>query len=788
MPTIIQNTVQRAFKAAENGNLQLGCEMNNISNDKKLNAGDFADLSVDSILAEFKAEEEVDAIIHVDAAEHTRRIVIDNECHAIGQAELRSSESYNGSDSEGSSFFETPRPQKAEMDFAEAALSKEDAVFDNPFAEPVFNSPEDKPAASYTADVDDTVVFVKKPRDEEAPIWTETADSEHGGTEYAPAGEYEQSEYAQDNRPERETDIKERLFSPLIGLIAASSLKREEKRKAEKARAEEDAKKQLPEMSPEKATRLYVDQAISMRLRCLFATALCLVLVWLSYGFPAMGILGSSLIVRTLVCLIFELVVMLVGLDIFTNGLVSLFKKNPGLESLIAVSCVVSVADAIYIISSGNVVDGLPFCAVSALSMTFALWGSYLNCKTYAIAFRTASIPKAPSVILSEDGGEEMGRVLVKVSRPVTGFVRKTEEADIFEKAYSLFSPLFMIFAVVLSLFCFLASKECNNFIHTLSAGLSVCASFSAVFGFAFPFYVLTKRLARSGVAIAGYAGCADLGKISQVVIKDKDIFPVRTLSIANLDVSEGFYPDKVISFTASMVAAAGMGIASVFTELMKKNGYSMQKVEDFACHEGGGIIARINGDQVYVGSSSFMQLMGIRVQKGSGSNSAVYTAINDTLAGVFEINYVPVASVQKGLVTLLRGRIEPVFAIRDFNITPLLVKQKFRLPKESYDFPSFADRYSISSPETEESGSIAAMFSRGGLNSVAGLVKRGKTLYTGLLLCAVLSVLGAFMGMILMLAMCWSGVYDSASCSNAISFMILWLVPVFIISLGLRR
>ncbi|MBP8640748.1 MAG: hypothetical protein KBI01_07620 [Oscillospiraceae bacterium] len=761
--------------------------MDNLSNEKKLNPGDFADLSVDSILAEFKAEEEVDAIILDEANEHTRRIVMKNEGQAIGQSTFCSSEDYIESVREDRTSFETRNTRKADIDFTKTALSKEDAAFGDAFIEPVFTPPEEKRANSYAADVDDTVVFVKKSRDDEASIWAKTADSEQGG-EYAPAGEYEKSEYAQDNRPERETDIREKLFSPLIGAITATSLKREEKRKAEKARAEEESKRQLPEMSPEKATRLYVDQAISMRLRCLFATALCLVLVWLSYGFPAMGLLGSSPLVRTLVCLIFELVVMLVGLDIFTNGIVSLFKKSVGLESLIAVSCVVSIADAIYIIISGNTDDGLPFCAVSALSMTFALWGSYLNCKTYAIAFRTASIPKAPSVILSEDGGEETGRVLVKVSRPVTGFVRKTEEADIFEKTYSLFSPLFIIFALVLSLFCFFASKECNNFIHTLSAGLSVCASFSAVFGFAFPFYVLTKRLARSGVAIAGYAGCADLGRISQVVIKDKDIFPVRTLSISNLNVLEGFYPDKVISFTASMVAAAGMGIASVFTELMKKNGYSMQKVEDFACHEGGGIIARINGDQVYVGSSSFMQLMGIRIQKGTGSNSAVYTAINDALAGVFEINYVPVTSVQKGLVTLLRGRIEPVFAIRDFNITPLLVKQKFRLPKESYDFPSFADRYTISSPETEEGGSIAAMFARGGLNSVAGLIKRAKTLYTGLLLCSVLSVLGAFMGMILMLAMCWSGVYDSASVGNAISFMILWLVPVFIIALGLRR
>ena len=760
--------------------------MDNNSNEKNMNIGDFEDLSLESILAEMKAEEMVDGSVG-EPSVSSRPIVMDSDSKAFGEAKISSDEGVFAPSPSDSSFDE-PKAQNEDTEIRQYLSSRQTEVFEDDLAESSFVPAEEIRAARNAANIDDTVVFSKKSRDEDTTVWAETADGEQKGAEYASASDYENSPNARNDRPERETDGRERLVSPLIGLIAASSMRRSEKRNTERARIEEERKKELPEMSPDKAVRLYADQAMSIRLRCLFSTSLCVVLVWLSFGWPAMGLLGDSLIIRTLVCLILELVVMVIGLDVFTNGLVSIFKGNPGLESLITVSCLVSVVDSVYIIISKNVADGLPFCAVSALSMTFALWGSYLNCKSYAISFKIAALSKNPSVVISEDGGEDVGRVLTKVTRPVTGFVRKTEEADIFEKAFLLFTPLFIIFAVVLSLLCFLVSKENNNFIHTLSAGISVCASFSAVFGFAFPFYVLTKRLARSGVAIAGYAGCADLGKISQVVIKDTDIFPVRTLSIANIDIPDGFYPDKVISYTASMVAASGMGVATVFTELMKKNGYALQKVEDFACHEGGGIIARINGDQVYVGSSSFMQLMGIRVQKGSSSNSAVYTAINDALAGVFEVNYVPVASVQKGLVTLLRGKIEPVFAIRDFNITPMLVKQKFRLPKESYDFPSFADRYTISSPETEEGGSVAAMFSRGGLNSVAGLVKRGKTLYNGLLLCAVLSILGAFMGMLLMLAMCWSGVFDSASVGNAITFMLLWLAPVLMVSLGLRR
>ncbi|MEA4894877.1 MAG: hypothetical protein VB064_06405 [Oscillospiraceae bacterium] len=746
------------------------------NNENNMNTDDLEDLSLDSILADFKAEKRIEEAERGDMPLKSRPIVMDDGDQAIAEADFSSLNS--------DSLSHIDEQEKMSPVFTGQNERQE---LTQSFSRESYSASKVRRTGKVPANPDDTVIFKRQPADDETQFWSKAADGEQKDTEYAPPGNYEPEEDPDDTH-ESKPGFREKILSPLIGLAAASDVKREEKRRAEKSRAEKETEKSIPEMSPEKASRLYMDQALSIRLRCLFASFLSIVLVWLSYGLPAMGLLGQSALVRTMVCLILELIVILIGLDIFTNGLVSLFKRNSGSETLISVSCLVSIIDAVYILISKNTGDGLPFCAVSALSVTFALWGSYLECRSFAISFRTAAIPKAPFVVISEDGGEELGRVLAKVQRPVTGFVRKSEEADIFENGFSLFTPLFIIFAVVLSLFCFLGSDRNGNLIHTLAAGMTICASFSAVFGFAFPYYVITKRLARSGVAIAGYSGCADLGRLRQVVIKDRDIFPERTLSIANITVTEGFYPDKVISFTSSMVAASGMGISSVFTELMKKNGYSMQKVEDFACHEGGGIIARINGETVYVGSSSFMQLMGIRVKKGTGSLSAVFTAINDTLAGVFEINYLPVSSVQKGLVTLLRGKVEPVFAIRDFNITPMLVRQKFRLPKESYDFPSFADRYAISSPETEDTGSVVAMFSRGGLNSVAGLVKRGTSLYNGLLLCAVLSILGAFLGMLFMFTMCWSGSFSSASCGNAITFMLLWLVPVLVISYGLRR
>ncbi len=736
------------------------------------------ELSLESILAEFKAEEDLEGKLQSQHKEPSRSIVFESPVQNVGEAKISSAIDFIESIADEESTQSSP----IFSDVSAVENNSREANFD-----PYEDTREIKPKKARRETQSDAVTSdvseqTRSLTDES--IWELATSVNEKREDYAPKGDYTPAA----DTPEA-PDVKEKLYAPLVGLLAANAAKREARRRCAKEQAEQHAKNATPELKPEKASALYAAQAQSLRLRCLFAAALCIILVYLSFDFPAFGALGSSVKIRTLMCLVLELVVMLVGLDIITNGFVSLFKGKPGSESLIAVSCLVSALDAVMIAVTGNTSIGLPFCAVSALSVAFAMLGSYLSCASFAVNFKVASIPQNPSVVLSQQcSGDDAGRVLAKAKRPVTGFVRESEEADIFEKVYRLLAPILLIAALVLTLFCYFASEKCTELIHTLSTCTSVAASFSAILGFSFPFSVLTRRLARSGVAIAGYSGCSELGRIKRVVITDTDLFPKRTVGIANVAIAEGSYPDKVISYTGSMLAAAGLGIAPIFTELMKKNNCTMQKVEDFACHEGGGIVARISGDQVYVGCVSFMRLMGIHIVKGSVSNNAVCTAINDSYSGSFEINYTPVTSVQRALVSLLSGKTEPVFAVRDFNITPMLVKQKFRLPAVEYDFPSFADRYAVSSPDAQESGAVAGMFSRGGLNSVAGLMHRGRRLYIGVNICAALSVLGTVLGMVLMLALCWTGAYDSASCGNIMIFMLLWLVPELVISLWLRN
>ena len=102
----------------------------------------------------------------------------------------------------------------------------------------------------------------------------------------------------------------------------------------------------------------------------------------------------------------------------------------------------------------------------------------------------------------------------------------------------------------------------------------------------------------------------------------------------------------------------------------MQRNDCALMPLEDFTCNESGGLTAIINGEEVLVGSSAFMNLRGVRLTEARSMKDAVYVSINGLLVGFFKIKYVPVQSVQNALFALLRTKIAPIFAVRDFNLS----------------------------------------------------------------------------------------------------------------------
>ena len=579
--------------------------------------------------------------------------------------------------------------------------------------------------------------------------------------------------------------------TPAVALLALMTDKRSRRVKADgeiPTVADEDFT--APEMNAADAAKHYSEQVKNIRFRAKAATAVCAVMLYFTFAaysflplFGAMKGAGGA----SLTLLIMLLTVMVCGLDIFVAGIVNLFRGHPGYETLVSLSCLAAIADAAMMFSSRSAAMGLPFCAVAATSLCFAIWGSYFTCKGMRNGFRIARSKEAVGVG-AEQGISGKGTVLCKKQGGIKGFVRRSEQADLAEYVYGILSPLLIVAAIIFSALTAFVRNGSDTFVHSLSTMLACSAVFSGGICFAHPFSVVSGRLFGAGAALSGWPGIRDVGMSRGVVISDKDIFPNDSVSISAIRVLQNSDADKVISYTGSVIAASASGLAAPFTELIKRNGYVLCRVENFTPHDGGGLTAVVNGENVMVGNAGFMNLMGIRVPRRLANRNTVFTAISGELSALFDIDYKPLPSVQDALGVLLRSRCDVIFALRDFNMTPDALRNKFHVSGDGFNLPSYPERFRISGIEASAELPVSAVISKEGMVPVAEISRRGKKLYYAVMVSVAVAAAGSVIGLLGMFFAAWLGAFGPANAALAALIMILWLIPNILIGLWLQR
>lgn len=584
---------------------------------------------------------------------------------------------------------------------------------------------------------------------------------------------------------------KEKFLSPIIALLALVTHRRSRRVEADEGLATADSEDEnIPEMAPEKASKFYGAQLPLLKLRARAATAVSLVMLYITLAFDSFLPLAGAMKGSTacaFVLLIMLLTVMLCGLDVFTAGIMSLVRGRPTADSLVSAGCVMAAADALIIGLDNTGAFGLPFCAISAVSMSFSIWGAYYTCIGLRRSFKLMGSKKAAAVT-AEKGINPKGCALMKSARGITGAVRRSEMADLGEYVYNVLTPVVLACALVLGALASFFHGQSGAFIHCVSIMLSAASAFGAGICFALPFAISSKKLYSVGAAICGWGGVRDIGRSKNVVVSDSDIFPADSMEISAIRVLEGSMADKVISYTGSVVAASGNGMAGVFSALLERNGYSLCKVENFAANDGGGMTAVVCGENVMVGSTGFMNLMGIRVPQKIATRDTVFTAINGTLVGIFNIDYKVTAAVQDALGILQRTSREPVFALRDFNISPVAIENKFHLPADKINFPSFSERFRISGIRVTEDSPVSAVVCRDGVVPLVELSGRGARLYWGVAAGTAIAAAAAVLGLVIAFISCWQGNFEAASAAKALLWMALALLPQAGICFWLQR
>jgi hypothetical protein len=398
---------------------------------------------------------------------------------------------------------------------------------------------------------------------------------------------------------------------------------------------------------------------------------------------------------------------------------------------------------------------------------------------------------KIPTTVTAERDKVDEGTVLTRRLGSTGGFINKCREGSVADKTYAKLAPLLIIASALFALVAD-AVNGGRTYFHCLAAMTAISASLTASLIFNKPFSATAKHLADYGAVLAGWTGAVEISGAAGIVIRDLDLFPENTVTLNGVKVLSSMPVEKVISYTGSLILASGSGLSRIFGELLREYACSIYRVEEFSCYESGGIGALIKGNNVLVGTPAFMNLMGIRVPPNYDVSGAVYSAIDGELSGVFIVNYTPVDMVQNALVTLIRSDITPLFAIRDFNVSTSMLKNKFKISMDQITFLSFEDRYALSSDSegnmNSKNGSKvgvkpAAIMSREGLGHFVEITGSGRQLVKTVRRSLYMTVAGSVLGLLIVFFALARSAYGSASVGNIIFFMALWAAAVVLLS-----
>lgn len=547
-----------------------------------------------------------------------------------------------------------------------------------------------------------------------------------------------------------------------------------------------------PDTPAEEQARRYRLGLRSMRSRLWCGAVLAAALLFLSVagdlGLPMPQLLTSRRVMAGILTWGLALGAAIL-LDVLWLGLTAPFRRRPGLHTLTALAVIATVLDGLYAAVVGR--DGpLPFSAMALFSLLGAGLGAYQRKRALSIACRTAAGAAEPyRVTLDEDkwGGSS---AFYKEAGTAEGFGSQIQAMDGAQRIYRLWTPLLLVAALVCAVLASVGRGRPDLLLWCLSTILVAASPVAGLMAFGQPYLRLTRRLDRSGAALAGWEGAASMRGKANILIKDEDLFPEGSIGIRSIKNFDKVSQEKLVGCIASMLRSAGSGLYHLFDAELRRQGGFYRRVDNLKYYPVGGLGADIRGEQVLIGTHLFLSTVNIHLEPGMKLNQAVYCVINGELAGFFGLDYQMSHYTRSALQSLIKSGVRPVLATRDFNVNPVMlqdcVSKNDEVPivtQEQIGYPSIERRWEFSEEGQPHNQTLGALLTREGIGTYADAVLGGRRLCSVVRVNAVIAVLASLAGIALSFYLTWSLAFDSLSPLSMMVFLLLWAVPNLLIS-----
>lgn len=564
-------------------------------------------------------------------------------------------------------------------------------------------------------------------------------------------------------------------------------------------------RKPLPpvETLPEQAYKRVSPYAGSLRARTLAAFVLALPLFVVALA-PLLGISLPDWLVITrrpymylLITGGLQTLIMLCAVDVVARGFSDLFHLRPGPETLVTISGVATLLHVLTLIidipAFREFVGFTPYTTVCGISFFFTLWASFYQYNGYRHTYKAAkevADDRALLITLEEELWDGVSGY-TKRTGSLEGFVSRTETPDISRRFSSLLAPLLMVASLVFAVAASAGQGRANYFFWAWSAISLAAAPFHALFVFSLPFSRVARRLCVKGGAIAGWTAARELWGGEFIAAHDEDFFPPEMVSLNGLKVFGGFTFDQVTLYSAALLKESGSSLFAAMRGIIKGQEDKLPVVSHVEHHETGGLSGESGRDRILMGTADFMLHSGIRLPKNLIMKKAVYVTVNLELAGIFAINYIPSASVEGAIDKLRRHGVTTLMAVRDFNITPKLLEDRYRIEPDTLEYPTIEDRLALSDPERDAYEQPGAFVTRDGISPMAECVVGARRLRRVARVNLFFYIICTLASVFAMFYFTRTGTSQAAASilpGNVLLYFLLWWLPVWICSSAAHR
>lgn len=464
----------------------------------------------------------------------------------------------------------------------------------------------------------------------------------------------------------------------------------------------------------------------------------------------------------------------LLGCGLMMDGIGDLFRLRYSLNTTLAITFLACMADAWFCLDEQRV----PYCAAFVLEMSAAMLAEY-NRRTTEMA-QLDTMRKATSLtsLVKEPQFYEKRAGILRGQGDVEDFMetyKRVSGPEIVQRVYAFVALLACIGIAVLTYLLHGTSMAVKIF----STSLLVSAPAGYFVALTRPASLLERRLHMVGAVICGWQGVKKLCGRAVIPLRDKDLFPRGSTKLNGIK----FYSDRpsaqVVSYTASLIFAAGGGLVPLFRNLLVSRSGTEYKVESFQDYGRGGIGGEVNGEPVLLGSLEFLQEMGVEIPQGTMVNQAIYVSIDGQLAAVIAISYAKMRSASAGLVSLCGCRkLKTLLLAGDFMMTDSFIREKFSIRTRRLILPPKEERAELASRKADPEADVLALVTRDDLISTAYAITGAMSLRTSCRLGSIIGIVGGIVGIVIMLSLSYLGTTELLTPARVILYQLIWMIP----------